>query len=181
MTEEQLQALKYPIGEFAFPKEATKNQIENWISQIKEFPKQIEATVSSLTDLQLDTPYRPDGWTVRQVVHHVVDSHINSYIRFKWALTEDEPLIKVYDEKTWAELPEAKTSPIDLSLGLLDNLHRRWVVVLQNLSESELRKTFIHPEMNNKIYLYQNIALYAWHCEHHLAHITKLKERNDWR
>lgn len=180
MTDEQLHSLKYPIGTFSFPKEADADRINAWVLEIQEFPEKIESAVNTLNESQLDTAYRPEGWSIRQVIHHVVDSHLNSYIRFKWTLTESEPMIKVYDEKTWAEEPEASKGPIDISLDLLKSLHKRWTLVLKNLSEQDLQKAFTHPEMNRKIHLYQNIALYAWHCKHHLAHITNLKEREGW-
>ena len=128
----------------------------------------------------MDTAYRDGGCTVRQVVHHIADSHINSYIRFRWTLTEDRPTIKAYHEALWAELDDARTAPVDLSLNLIDSLHARWVRSLRSLSREELELIFIHPENQNEVSLYENIASYAWHCRHHLAHITELRKRKGW-
>ncbi|HMB90707.1 MAG TPA: putative metal-dependent hydrolase, partial [Rhodothermales bacterium] len=135
--------------------------------------------VQGLTDDQLDTPYRPDGWTVRQVVHHVPDSHLNSYVRFKWALTETEPLIKTYDQDGWSTLPDARTASIEMSLILLDAIHERWLALLQGLSEDDFARTFKHPEWG-LVRLDQNLAIYAWHGKHHVAHIMGLRERKGW-
>ena len=167
--------LSYPIGQFEPPTEYSAQQIAHWIEQIAAFPQQLRTAVAGWSDDQLDTPYRPGGWTVRQVIHHVADSHMNSYVRFKWSLTEDTPTIKAYDEKLWAELPEAKSAPPDLSLDLLDSLHRRWVVVLQNLSPSDLEKAYLHPETGKTVSLATNVASYAWHSQHHLHHVLGLK------
>ncbi len=175
-----MQDLRYPIGEFSFSDAISSSQIEESIRDIEAAPEKLRAAVAGLNDEQLDTPYRPEGWTVRQVVHHMVDSHIGSYVRFKWALTEDTPMIKTYDEKTWAELKEARTGPIDMSLLILEALHTRLVVMLKNLSETDLQRSFIHPEFNRQIRLDQNISLYAWHGKHHAAHITELRKRKDW-
>jgi hypothetical protein len=135
--------------------------------------------VSGLNEEQLDTPYRPDGWTVRQVVHHLADSHINSYVRFRLALTENQPTITVYDENAWANLPDARDSNVELSLALLEGLHRRWAVLLRSLTARDWQKTFRHPE-RGLMRLDVNACLYAWHSQHHLAHITGLRERNGW-
>lgn len=180
MTEEELYQLKYPIGEFIPPIQIEKSNIVDFISSIDELPEKIRKAVEGLSDEQLNTPYRPGGWTIRQVVHHIPDSHLNAYIRFKWALTEVNPIIKAYDEVRWAELPDSKTAPIDISLDLLESLHKRWVVVLNNLSESDLKRKFIHPETNKELRLDVNIANYAWHSEHHLAHINCLRKRMNW-
>lgn len=166
-----IESLRYPVGRFSHPETIHAEMIEEWIREIEQLPEHLRLAVSTLSESQLDTPYRPDGWTARQVVHHVADSHLNSYIRFKWTLTEDQPTIKAYDEKAWAELPEARTAAVDLSLDLLDALHRRWVVMLKNLSPADLALSFIHPESGKKIPLDRLIALYAWHGRHHLGHI----------
>ena len=175
-----LEKLKYPIGKFHFPEVVTPQHITNWIADIESVPAKIAAAVDGLTDEQLDTPYRPDGWTIRQVVHHLPDSHMNSYIRFKWTLTEDSPTIKAYDEVLWAELQDGKSAPVGMSIQLLTALHSRWTVMLKNLTETDLEKYFIHPENGKKLSLKLMVALYAWHSNHHLAHITSLKERMNW-
>lgn len=175
-----MEQLKYPIGNFKTPITYSHQDIDNWIAIIEKTPAQIEAAVKDLSKDQLNTPYRPEGWTIRQVVHHLPDSHMNSYIRFKWTLTENAPVIKAYNEQSWAELEDGKNAPIELSIQLLKSLHARWVVVLKNLSETDLEKQFTHPETGDKITLKEMIALYAWHSQHHLAHITSLKERMNW-
>lgn len=180
MSEEELEKLKYPIGEFQYPTAYSQSETENQIHTICHFPQVLRESVKQLTDQQLNTPYRPDGWTVRQVVHHLADSHMNSYVRFKWTLTEQQPTIKAYDEKAWAELSDAKHDAIEPSLLLLTALHLKWTSLLHNLSEQELKKSFIHPESGRQIRLYENIAMYAWHCDHHLAHIMNLAERSGW-
>jgi hypothetical protein len=180
MKEAELNILRYPIGEYSRKKEITSDDIKGYIETIEAFPARLKQAVSGLTDLQLDTPYRPGGWTVRQVVHHAADSHINSYTRFKLTLTEDTPAIKPYFEDRWAELPEAKTAPVELSLGLLEALHGRWIVMLKNISGAELKRKFFHPESKVETALDELMGLYAWHCDHHLAHITELKKRMNW-
>jgi uncharacterized damage-inducible protein DinB len=180
MDKDQLEVLRYPIGRFKATLDPSKDQIEQWIKAIEAAPAQIRTAAASLNDEQLDTPYREGGWTLRQVIHHVADSHLNSYIRFKWTLTEDKPIIKAYNEGDWAELPEAKTGPIALSLDLLDNLHRRWVVMLKNITDEQWERTFIHPESNKEISLGTLVGLYAWHGQHHLGHIEALKKTKGW-
>jgi len=170
-----LEKLRYPIGRFKMTEQPTAEHIQNWIDDIQQFPSDFRQIAQSLTEQQLNTPYRPDGWTLRQVIHHVADSHINSYIRFRWALTEDAPTIKAYDETLWAELLDAKTAPIELSLNLLEGLHQRWVILLRSFSESDLQKAFVHPESGKSIPLYKNIALYAWHGKHHLGHLRLME------
>lgn len=176
----ELEKLKYPIGKFHFSDSATAQDITNWITDIETLPSKISVAVEGLSEEQLDTPYRPDGWTIRQVIHHLPDSHMNSYIRFKWTLTEDSPTIKAYDEVLWAEMEDGKSAPIAMSVQLLTALHARWTMMLKNLSESDLEKYFIHPETGKKLSLKLMVALYAWHSNHHLAHITSLKERMNW-
>ncbi|SMD32115.1 DinB superfamily protein [Reichenbachiella faecimaris] len=180
MSTEELEELKYPIGKFEFPKSFSKKDIENGIHTICHFPQVLRETVQYLSDDQLNTPYRPDGWTVRQLVHHLADSHTNSYVRFKWTLTEPEPVIKAYDEKAWAALEDAKHDAIEPSLLLLTALHLKWTSLLNNLSNEDMEKAFIHPQNGRKVKLYENIELYAWHCNHHLAHIMNLTERMNW-
>jgi len=181
MTTEELEALKFPIGKYKKPESLTPSILQDYIKDIQSFPTRLREAVLSLTEAQLDTPYRPEGWTVRQVVHHCADSHMNSLIRFKLALTEESPIIKPYYEERWAELADSKTMPIEASLGLLEGLHQRWIVLLQSLSESELKRNFIHPEHGKSFRLDENMGVYAWHCNHHLAHITALKTRMQWK
>ncbi|MBQ4805669.1 putative metal-dependent hydrolase [Aquimarina sp. MMG015] len=163
--------LQYPIGKFKSPNTITKEQITTWIKDIEELPKKIEKLVSGFSEAQLETAYRPDGWTARQVIHHIHDSHHNGYIRFKWALTEEQPVIKAYYEDRWAELFDTKSAPIHLSLDLIKALHAKWVYFLKGLSDEDLEKVFIHPEGDVAISLAEDIGIYAWHGNHHLAHL----------
>ena len=172
--------LRYPIGPFKFEGTVSNEQRRALIDQIAATPERMRAAVDGLNDEQLDTPYRPEGWTVRQVVHHVPDSHLNSYVRFKLAMTEENPTIKAYDENVWAQLDDARNAPIDISLDLLDSLHRRWVLFLRSLKGKDFERSFQHPELGS-VTIDKNIALYAWHGRHHVAHITSLRERMDWK
>jgi uncharacterized damage-inducible protein DinB len=171
--------LRYPIGKFQPPASVTDAERAALVDQIAALPAELRSAVSTLDDTQLDTPYREGGWTVRQVVHHVPDSHVNAYTRFKLALTEDVPTIKTYEEAQWAELPEARSAPIGVSLALLEALHQRWVLLLRVLAPAQFARTFRHPEMG-VMTLDQQIAMYAWHGRHHLAHITSLRTRMGW-
>ncbi|WP_134701235.1 YfiT family bacillithiol transferase [Ammoniphilus sp. YIM 78166] len=170
--------VRYPVGLFQHEGDITASQIEGWIREIEAAPSHLRKAVEGLNDQQLDTPYRSSGWTVRQVVHHLADSHMNSYIRFKLALTEQHPTIKPYREEKWAELPDSNM-PTEVSLTLLEALHERWVHLLSHLSPDELKRTFNHPD-SGEIQLAWNIGLYAWHGRHHIAHITTLRERMGW-
>ncbi|MCF6280306.1 MAG: putative metal-dependent hydrolase [Flavobacteriaceae bacterium] len=176
-----LEKLKYPIGKVKITKDITKDDIDNWISIIEKHPNKLSKLVLTLDNNQLDTQYRPEGWTIRQVIHHLSDSHHNSYTRFKWTLTEDKPIIKVYYEERWAELFDSKTAPINLSLNNLTALHAKWVFLLKGLSFKELDKVFIHPDGNEEVTLKENIGIYAWHCEHHYEHINQLLIRKNWK
>ena len=171
--------LRYPIGQFDLTAPIIPEQRTTYISQIEEAPAKMRAAVAGLSNEQLATPYRPGGWTVRQVVHHVPDSHVNSYMRFKLAATEDQPLIRTYHEERWAELDDAKNAPLDVSLDFLETLHRRWVMFLKSLSEDDLKKSFQHPDWG-LVTLDKAIVWYAWHGRHHVAHITALREREGW-
>ena len=162
--------LRYPVGRYQRPQHVGAEERARYIAVIEALPDQLRTALANCSDAELDTPYRPDGWTVRQVVHHFADSHMNSYIRFKLALTEDEPAVKTYAEDQWAELPEAKSAPIGVSLDLIDSLHRRWVLMLRDMSDAEYARTFRHPDWG-PMRLDANLALYEWHCRHHLAHI----------
>ncbi len=171
--------LRYPIGEFTYGGNLTDDQKRAHLDEIAQTPAKLRAAVKGLSDAQLDTPYRPGGWTVRQVVHHVPDSHLNSYVRFKLALTEDEPTIKPYAEDRWAELPDTKATPVEVSLVLLDSLHDRWLRLLRSLTPEDWKRTFRHPEIG-PMTLEKTLALYAWHGRHHVAHITALRSREGW-
>lgn len=176
-----LEKLKYPIGKVNIPSEITEKDIQNWIIVIEDHPNKIADLISNLSDNQLNTSYRPNGWTIRQVVHHLGDSHANSFIRFKWTLTEDKPIIKAYYEDRWAELPDSKSAPIQLGLDYLKVLHTKWVYLLKGLTSEDLKKCFIHPETKDEVTLAKNIGIYAWHCEHHYQHINQLMIRKGWK
>ena len=175
-----LEQLKYPIGKFEKPEIITQDLLTRWIAVIGEFPARLKNEVSHLNEEQLDSPYRPEGWTIRQMVHHCADSHMNSFIRFKLALTEELPIIKPYREEQWAELADVHM-PIIHSLMLLEGLHARWAALLQSLSEQDLNRKYIHPAHGKEIPLNETIGLYAWHGMHHLAHITELKKQKGWK
>lgn len=170
--------VKYPIGKFQFDDEITNSVTMEWINEIEDLPRLLQDAVRDLDNEQLDTSYRSGGWTVRQVVHHLADSHMNAYVRFKLALTEEKPVIKPYDEGKWAKLPDNKL-PIDISLSLLEALHIRWTKLLRSLSPADMEKTFMHPD-SGEISVGKNIGIYAWHGRHHLAHITSLCNRKGW-
>jgi uncharacterized damage-inducible protein DinB len=173
--------LRYPVGKFVRPKVAlTALERSSMINDIAAAPAAMRVATRGLKATQLDTPYRPDGWTVRQVVHHVPDSHMNAYTRFKLALTEDVPTIKPYDEAKWAELPDSKTDLVEESLVLLEVLHKRWLVVLTSMQQSDFLRKLNHPEWDAPLTLDAMLALYAWHGKHHVAHITALRQRQGW-
>ena len=174
----ELEKLRYPIGRFAVPDHINKQLLIDWIKTIADFPTRLKSEVIDLPDSALEKRYRPDGWTIRQVVHHCADSHMNSFVRFKLALTEDDPTIKLYEENRWAELPDAKYIPIESSISLLEGLHQRWEILLKSLSDEQLERAFIHPVTKRYISLKINIGLYAWHCNHHLMHIVNAKNRS---
>jgi len=169
---------RYPVGQFVLPDSTTSEERRAWIQEIARAPRDLRAAVSGLSEQQIDTPYRPGGWTVRQVVHHVPESHMNAFIRFKLALTEDQPTIKPYDEARWAMLAD-NALPVTPSLDLLEALHVRWVRLLESLSDADLQRRFLHPE-SGPWRLDQYLAQYAWHGRHHIAHITELRARMGW-
>ena len=171
--------IRYPIGEFTWNGSQSAEQRKIAIKDIAVLPAKMRGAVAGLSEKQLDTPYREGGWTVRQVVHHVPDSHMNSYIRCKLALTENNPTIKPYDEVAWANLVDGKTAPVEPSLNLLESLHDRWVRVLQSVSETDVQRTLYHPE-RGAMTLDHYIAACAWHGNHHVSHITALRERQGW-
>jgi len=169
---------RYPIGKFSYAGPLTIEQKKQCLDDIEQTPGKLRAAVRGLSNDQLDTPYRDGGWTVRQVVHHLPDSHMNSYIRFKLALTETGPTIKPYFEDRWANLPDSK-APVENSLALLESLHQRWMLLLRSLSEADWSRTFSHPELG-PMTLEKNLALYSWHGRHHVAHVTNLREKMGW-
>lgn len=171
--------LRYPIGNFDRTRAITNNDVQQFVQDIKALPRLLRQAVHELNEEQLDTPYRPGGWTVRQVVHHLADSHINSYVRFKLALTEKDPVIKPYDEGLWAELSDGKQEAVEVSLVLIETLHRRWVTLLNSLTEAEWQRCFVHPE-SGKTSLQVAAGLYAWHGQHHLTHIVNLRQAQSW-
>lgn len=171
--------LRFPIGKFVTPSLYSEETRRSCIRDIADTPTRLRVAVQGLSVAQLDTPYRPGGWTLQQVVHHLPDSHLNSYTRFKLALTEDQPTIKDYQEQRWAELSDTAQTPIEVSLDLLESLHKRWVILLHSLSPTDLARTFKHPQSGLQT-LDKTLALYSWHGHHHLAHITSLRGRMGW-
>ena len=183
MSTPSLESLSYPIGKFSFPSAPTEEQRSEWISEILIAPVQLRAAVEGLTPEQIETPYRPGGWTVRQVIHHVPESHMNAYIRFKLALTEHNPIVKPYNENAWAETPDVASTEIEVSLTMLAMLHQRWYALLGAMTEADFERGYLHPEFPDRgpIPLGGVLAMYAWHGKHHTAHITALRERMGWK
>lgn len=172
--------LRYPIGRFQFPGEVTQEQRAGWIADVEQLSLKLRQALEGLSAEQIETPYRPGGWTVRQVVHHLPDSHLNAYVRVKLALTEEAPTIKPYEEARWAELEDTRVLPLEVSLRLLEALHERWVALLRSLSAEDYRRGYRHPEHGRVLTLEEGLALYAWHGKHHVAQITSLRERQGW-
>ncbi|MBA4494460.1 YfiT family bacillithiol transferase [Paenactinomyces guangxiensis] len=171
--------VRYPIGKFKINQPITDDMRRQWLNEIETAPEQLRLSVKGLSDQQLDTPYRPEGWTIRQVVHHLPDGNLHGYIRFKLALSEVDPLIKTYDEGRWGELIDSRTAPIEISLTFFEMLHQRWAILLHSLTPDDFRRTYRHPE-SGTFTLEQGLALYAWHSKHHIAHITYFRERMGW-
>jgi hypothetical protein len=174
-----LELLRYPIGRYEAPQLYRSADVKQALRTLEALPQQLRSAIRPLSDEQLDTPYRPGGWTLRQVTHHLADSHINSYARFRLALTEERPTIKPYEESSWAYLHDARWVDPALSLQLLEALHQRWAVLLRSLSMDDWHRSFLHPQ-NGEIYLFQAVGMYAWHGEHHVCHILSLRERMGW-
>lgn len=170
---------RYPVGRVELEAELTPERRAELIRQVEEAPGRLRAASQGLTDEQLDTPYREGGWTVRQVVHHVPDSHMNAFVRFKLALTEEEPTIKPYEEAEWAKLPDSSL-PIEVSLRMLEALHERWVALMRAMTPEDFARRFVHPEHGRSMSLDHTLQIYAWHGRHHVAHITSLREREGW-
>lgn len=176
-----LEKLKYPIGKFKRPDQHYETKIRSWITEIEKLPVSLNELTGKLEEEELTWRYRPEGWTIRQVVHHLADSHMNSLVRFKLALTEENPVIKPYFEDRWAELADSRNVPVSVSIKILDGVHARWIHLLNSLKKEDLERTFIHPEHGRQITLGENLALYAWHSRHHLAHIRQaLNHRGEW-
>lgn len=180
MQDQPLETLKYPIGRFDYDRDVPFAEVSRHMETIVELPGKLAELVHGLSDSQLDTPYRPDGWTARQVVHHLADSHGNALSRYKLALTEDNPTIRPYHEDLWAELADGKTAPVTVSLQLLAALHQRWAVLLDSMREADFGRTYFHPQSQRTFALRQVTALYAWHGNHHFAHIQSLSDRSGW-
>lgn len=174
-----MEDLRYPIGKYIVQPFSDKLWQE-WVMDIKNLPQHLENAVLNLDEVQLDTPYREGGWTVKQLVHHVADSHMNAYIRFKLGLTEDNPTIKPYDEAAWAEMADTKNLPINISLTILHAVHARWNEVLKSMGRTDLDRTVFHPEHKKQLTLWELLGMYAWHSRHHTAHVTSLRERMKW-
>ncbi len=172
--------LRYPIGPMVVESNPTPGMQQAWIADIEAAPAALRAAVGDLSAEQLDTRYRPGGWTVRQLVHHVPDSHMNAYVRFKLAMTEDVPTIKPYEEARWAELPDSFDTPVETSLTLLDVLHRRWVVLLKSMASIDFDRSYFHPELGHKVALKTALGMYSWHGKHHVAQVTTLRQRMEW-
>ncbi|RZS93155.1 YfiT family bacillithiol transferase [Aquimarina brevivitae] len=174
----KLNKLQYPIGTFSCPDLISEELLRQWIASIETLPERIEKLIRPFNEKDWAATYRPGGWNARQLVHHIHDSHHNGYIRFKWAMTEDTPVIKAYNEQSWAELFDSKSAPVELSLNLIKALHAKWVYFLKGLSlEDDLQRAFIHPEGNVTLTLAEDIGIYAWHGEHHLAHLQLIADR----
>ena len=174
-----MEDLRYPIGKYE-PKPFSVEHLQERLSAIQYLPQQLENAILNLDEYQIETPYRPEGWTVKQLVHHVADSHMNAFIRFKLGLTEDNPPIKPYKQDAWANLNDSKIVPINVSITLLHALHARWGALLNGISSEELERTVFHPEQNKEITLWHLLGIYAWHSKHHVAHITALRDSMKW-
>ncbi len=175
-----LEQIKYPIGRYKAPTEFTPQLINEWISAIEAMPSWLDPCIENLDEAQLEVPYRDGGWNSRQVIHHIADSHMNAYIRLKLALTEDNPIIKPYDENKWAVLTDVETVPVNISITLLHAMHRRWAAMLRSMGHEDWGRTYFHPEQNKSVPIWQMTALYAWHGRHHMEQIRSLRERMGW-
>ncbi|MEQ9426794.1 MAG: putative metal-dependent hydrolase [Cyclobacteriaceae bacterium] len=173
----KIEELKYPVGKFKFPTTYNEDDLKKWIEEISSFPEKLSNTVKGLSKDQLLLNYRPDGWSIRQVVHHCAESHMNAFIRFKLTLTEESPVVKSYFENLCAELPDGTSADIEDSLMILTGLHRRWIYLIESLNDQQLNRAYIQPEYNKSFKLWEVLALYAWHCDHHLAHVFQALDR----
>lgn len=177
---DETEKLKYPIGKLQIPDSYNIHLLHEWISVIKALPDWMDACIQNLDEYQLFTPYREGGWTIQQVVHHVADSHMNAYIRLKLSMTENNPIIKPYNEKAWAELPDTELVPVNISVTLLHTLHRRMVKILENMQPEDWDRTYYHPELQKTVAIWQMVAMYAWHSKHHTQHIAHLRSKMEW-
>ena len=175
-----MEDLRYPIGHYTMPETFSADTLNSYITIIKNFPNKLKSETGGLNVSRLNTHYRPDGWTVAQVVNHCADSHINALIRLKLALTENTPTVKPYQEALWAELVDGNDTALQNAFSILEGVHAKWAIVLNSLTEEQWVRGYIHPEKNREVKLTEFAGSYAWHCEHHLAHITKLKKRMGW-
>ena len=178
--ENNIEQLQYPIGRYQKPDKFTPDQIQEWITVLQALPSWMDHCIENLDEHQLQVPYREGGWTIQQVVHHVADSHMNAYIRLKLALTEDNPTVKPYDEKAWAELADVSIVPVNVSVTLLHAIHRRMIAVMQRMQPSDWERTYYHPEHKRSFPIWEMVALYAWHSRHHTEHIKQLRQRMNW-
>jgi hypothetical protein len=177
---ENIDSVRYPVGKYEKPDKVLKSDISRWRKEIERLPRDLKKLVAGWNNEQLDSPYRDGGWTVRQVIHHLADSHINAYCRIKWALTEDNPTVKPYEEKLWAELSDARTADIKSSLQILTGIHKRWGLAIRAMSKEDYKRTFFHPVNGSNQSIGEIIGMYAWHGRHHLAHIQNLKTAKGW-
>jgi len=178
--EHTLEQLRYPIGKFQKPEEFSDAGKKEWIVVLDALPKWLDALIENLDEIQLQTPYRPGGWTIVQTIHHIADSHMNAYVRLKMALTEDNPAIRPYKQALWAELPDVQSVPVNVSITLLHAMHRRWTSVLRGMAAEDWDRTYYHPEQERNVPLWEMTAMYAWHSKHHMEHIRGLRERMNW-
>ncbi|MEP7146398.1 MAG: YfiT family bacillithiol transferase [bacterium] len=181
MESKELEKLKYPVDRYNPPQTITEENLKSYISDIEKLPENLKNLVSNFSDEKLNTKYRPDGWTVRQVIHHIGDSHMNAIIRFKLALTEDVPIIKPYFEDKWAELGDYKNTPVNVSLSLIESIHKRWIDILKTMEKKDFEKSFFHPEHGKEFSLDEITGMYSWHGKHHYAHIDELRKRMNWQ
>lgn len=169
--------LRYPIGQYSPPSTIGRSELDAWIANLDAMPRNLRQAVEGLTDNLLDTAYRPGGWTARQVVHHIADGHMSAYTRFRLALTEETPTVKPFEETAWAELPDARSGPIEPSLAIIDGLHRRWVMLLRSLSDDDFKRTYRHPQRGELVRLEDTLGYFAWHSRHHVAQILSVRNR----
>lgn len=176
----ETEQLAYPIGRFEPPEAYDMADVDRWIGKLEASPRWYDYCIENLDEAQLNVPYRPGGWNIIQVVHHMADSHMNGYLRFKLALTEPDPVIKPYQENLWAELPDVREVPLNVSITLIHGIHRRWTALMRHMAAGDWERTYYHPEAGRPIPLWESLASYAWHARHHFEHIMRLREREGW-